>query len=325
MEINVLILSAGRRVELISCFQDAAKKLGLKSSVIAADCSATAPALYFADKKYVIPRIDSGNYIQAIIEICKKEDISLVIPTIDTELLILSENKTVIESSTKAKVLISSKQVIDICRNKLNTQVFLEDNGFLMPELYSYEEIDQHEMEYPLFIKPSDGSSSINTYKINNKDELTFYMNRVPNPMIQRFMDGEEYTVDAFSDFDGNVIHVVPRKRIATRSGEVSKGKIIKDRAIIEDVKNLLNILKPVGQVTIQCIKSKMGIVYIEINPRFGGGAPMSIKAGADSCRNLYRLLSGEKLTYNEDYHDNLTFLRFDSSISINDDMELVQ
>lgn len=325
MEINVLVLSAGRRVELINCFQEAARKLQIKSNIIAADCSNTAPALYFADKKYIIPRIDSGKYIQAVIDICIKENISLVIPTIDTELLILSENKAVIERSTKAKVLISNVQVIDICRNKHKTQAFLESKGFFMPRLYSIEDINKHEINYPLFIKPTDGSSSINTYKICNDEELAFYMRIVPNPIVQEFVDGDEYTVDTFSDFDSNVIHIVPRKRIATRSGEISKGRISKDRDIINNVKELLDILRPIGQATIQCIKTKRGIVYIEINPRFGGGAPMSIKAGADSCSNLYRLIAGEELTYNENYQEDLTFLRYDSSICIDGNMELVQ
>jgi len=72
-------------------------------------------------------------------------------------------------------------------------------------------------------------------------------------------------------------------------------------------------------------MKTKNGIKYIEINPRFGGGAPMSIQSGADSCENLYRLLMGEKLEYNENYRDKLTFLRFDSSICLDENMEIVK
>ena len=84
----------------------------------------------------------------------------------------------------------------------------------------------------------------------------------------------------------------------------------------------MLNKLKPIGQVTIQCIKNDEKINYIEINPRFGGGAPMSIMVGADSCENIYRLLLGEKLEYNEAYKDNIMFLRFDNSIMLDEKME---
>mgnify|MGYP003310279869 CR=1 FL=1 len=116
----------------------------------------------------------------------------------------------------------------------------------------------------------------------------------------------------------------VPRQRIATRSGEIIKGRIVKDREIIENVKRLLEVLKPIGQITIQCMKTDDGIKYIEINPRFGGGAPMSITAGANSCENLYRLLMGQQLEYNEEYKENLLFLRFDSSIALNENMEKI-
>lgn len=183
-------------------------------------------------------------------------------------------------------------------------------------------DINDKNIKFPVFIKPIDGSSSINTFKVNNMEELRFFNSYIDKPIIQEFIEGEEYTVDTFLDFESNVITIVPRKRIATRSGEISKGKIVKDREIINDVKRLLDVLKPIGQITIQCMKTAEGIKYIEMNPRFGGGAPMSIKAGANSCENLYRILQNEKLLYNENYKENITFLRFDSAIMLNEKME---
>jgi len=171
---------------------------------------------------------------------------------------------------------------------------------------------------FPLFIKPLDGSSSINAFRINNKKELNFFKEYVPNPIIQEMVFGSEYTVDVFCDFDSKPITIVPRKRLAIRSGEILKGIIDKDRTIINAIKNLVLKLKPFGHITVQCIKNDDGIVNIlEINPRFGGGAPMSIDAGADSPKNLYRILMGENLQYNEDYKDKLYFSRFDDAIMI--------
>ncbi|WP_159882489.1 ATP-grasp domain-containing protein [Paenibacillus puerhi] len=324
-EINVLILSAGRRVELVQCFQRAAKRLEIKSNIVAADCSDTAPALYFADKTCILPRIDEPNYVDSIIEACSIEKISLVVPTIDTDLLLLAENKKNIEEKTNAKILISDEKVIEICRDKTRTQKFLEANNFGVPKMYTDEEIENGDLKFPLFIKPKSGSSSINTFKVNNKDELNIYKGIVNNAIIQDFMEGEEFTIDVFSDFDGNIISIVPRLRIATRSGEISKGKIIRDREIIDDVIKLIDLLKPIGHVTVQLMKTNRGIEYIEINPRFGGGAPMSIMSGADSCEYLFLLLMGEKLEYNENFKDNLIFLRFDSSICIDPNVELVK
>lgn len=323
---NILILSIGRRVELVNCFKKAAKKLNIKSNIIAGDCQNTAPALYFVDKMHLLPKISSPYYIDSIIDICNENNVALVIPTIDTDLIPLSENRESIESHTKARVLISDKRVIEVCRNKLKTQNFLEANGFKVPHMYTKNELkDSKKIKYPLFIKPVDGSSSINTFKVNNEEELKACLALVKNPLIQDWMEGEEYTIDIFLDFDSNIITIVPRLRIATRSGEVSKGKIVKDREIIEEVKRLMILMKPIGPITVQCMKTKKGIEFIEINPRFGGGAPMSIESGADSCENLYRLLMGKKLDYNENYKENLLFLRFDSSICLNEEMKVVK
>lgn len=325
INLNVLILSAGRRVELIQCFKNAARKLDINSNIVAADCSDTAPALYFADSIIKLPRINEPSYISSIIEACKNNNISLVVPTIDTDLLLLAENKEEIEEKTKAKVLISDKKVIEICRDKIKTQRFLEDNDFGVPKMYTDEDIENDKVEYPLFIKPKSGSSSINAFKVNNKNELNVYRSIIDKPIVQEYSEGEEYTVDVFLDFHCNIITIVPRLRIATRSGEISKGKIVKDREIIEDIIRLMKILKPIGHITVQLMKTKRGIKYIEINPRFGGGAPMSIQSGADSCENLFRLLLGQELKYNENYRDNIIFLRFDSSICLDQNMEIIK
>jgi carbamoyl-phosphate synthase large subunit len=299
--------------------------MNIKSNTVAGDHSNIAPALYFADRTCKLPLIEAPNYIDSIINVCNKENIALVVPTIDTDLLLLAENKDLIEEQTNTKVLISDTKVIEICRDKIKTQRFLEKNGFGIPKMYTDEELENGDIEFPLFIKPKSGSSSVNAFKVNNSDELKMYKAIVDQPIIQDFMDGEEYTVDIFLDFESTVITVVPRLRIATRSGEISKGKIIKDREIINDVTKLMKVLRPIGHITVQLMKTKKGIEYIEVNPRFGGGAPMSIQSGADSCENLFRLLIGEKLEYNENYRDSLTFLRFDSSICLDEDMELVK
>lgn len=322
MELNVLILSAGRRVELIQCFQNAAKKLNINSNVVAADCSETAPAIYFADDFVKLPLISNSSYIDEIINASITKKISLIVPTIDTDLLLLANNKIKIEKETKAKVLISNSDTIEICRDKINFQRFIEENNFKIPKMYKLDELNEN-MPMPLFIKPKNGSSSINTFKINNYTELVRSLEIVANPIIQDCMIGEEYTVDCFLDFNSEIITIVPRLRLATRSGEVSKGKIIKDKEIINDVSNLLKVLKPIGHITVQLMKTKNGIEYIEINPRFGGGAPISIKAGANSCENLFKLLLGEKLYYNDNYVNNLTALRFDSCIYLDQDMNL--
>lgn len=317
-DINILILSAGRRVELIKRFIRAKEAMNINGNIVAVDISNTAPAIYFADRRYLIPAIESDDYISSIVEICNKENISLIVPTIDTELLKLSENRNYIEKETAAKILLSEDEVIRICCNKKNTQKFFEENEFGVPQLIDDDDIKNCNYTFPLFIKPLDGSSSINAFKINNDEELHFFIKYIDKPIIQEYIEGTEYSVDVFCDFDAKPITIVPRIRIATRSGEIAKGMVDKNREIIDDIQRLISVLKPIGHITIQCMKTKAGIKYIEINPRFGGGAPMSIDAGADSCEGIYRLLNGESLSYNENYKDKSLFVRFDDSIVIN-------
>ncbi|MBE6034881.1 ATP-grasp domain-containing protein [Aminipila sp.] len=320
-EINILITSAGRRVELIKCFQNAKRYLNITGNIVAADASETAPACFFADKKYQVCRIDDDKYIMQLIEICKNERIHLIVPTIDTELIKLSQSKTQIENECGAKVLISGQKVIDICRDKYKTVDFFLKNELTAPRYITKNDLEEDNYEFPLFIKPLNGSSSINAFKVHNQKELEFFTDYIENYILQDFVEGKEYTIDAFCDFKGNPITIVPRQRLAVRSGEILKGVTEKNQLIINEVKKVLNILKPIGQITLQGILNDQESVFsfIEINPRFGGGAPMSIAAGADSCINLYKLLLGETLTYNEEFEEGLLGIRFDQAIFINE------
>lgn len=328
MNYNIMILSVGRRVELVNCFHNAINRLkkdypDFDSKIVAADLSDKAPAGFFADIYETIPRIGAPGYLERIIELCNTYDVKLIVPTIDTELLLLAENKTMIESSTAAKVLVSDLPVIQICRDKTKTCAFLEEHGFLVPKQITKEMIAGKEYSLPLFIKPLNGSSSINAFKVNTEKELDFFMEYIDQPILQEFMEGKEYSIDAFLDFESNLITAVARERLAVRSGEIAKGLVVKDEEVLASVKSLLAVLKPIGHITVQCMKTTDGIKYIEINPRFGGGAPMSIMSGADSCENLFRLLMGQKLQYNEDYCEGDLYLRFDQSICIGADGQL--
>lgn len=317
-EINILFSSAGRRVELINSFRDAKEKLSINGTLIGVDIDELAPALNFVDKSYVVPRLNDEKFIPKIIEICKNENISLIIPTIDTELELYAKNKDLIESKTGTKIMVSNIEVISIVRDKIKTCKFLEKNGIEVPKLISNEDIKNENVKFPVFIKPVDGSSSINNFKANNMKELLFFKNYIEKPMIQEFADGVEYCVDVFCDFNSKIISAVPKLRLSHRSGEITKAKIVKDREIIEIAKKIVKVLKPIGEINFDCIKTNNGIKIIEINGRFAGGAPISFKSGADSPSKLYQLLQGKNLNYSEEYTENMIAMRFDDAVYIN-------
>lgn len=316
-EINILILSAGRRVELVNLFRKALDRADISGNVVAADCSDSAPALYFADRYYIVPRIASDDYLNTLVSVCRKEKISLIVPTIDTELVLLSQNKAEIEKSTNAKVMICDPEYVSICNDKEKTAKFFREKGFCVPHIYSGEELSE-KLEYPLIVKPRDGSSSINVFRVENREQLEFFLKYVKDPIVQECAIGKEYTIDVFCDFSGKAITVVPRLRVATRSGEILKGRIEKIAGLMEIGKKIAETIHAIGHITIQGFWGEDAVFrLIEINPRFGGGAPMSIMAGADSCANLIRLLQGETLEYNENFEDGAFFARFDQSVRI--------
>ncbi|MCM1367589.1 MAG: ATP-grasp domain-containing protein [Roseburia sp.] len=318
--INILLLSAGRRVELISCFKAARDRLGIRGKVIGADVSAAAPAPYFADEACLVPRVTDAGYIDELVRLCKDKAISLVVPTIDTELEILAENKSRIERESGAIVMISNAQSVAACCNKHKTAAFLKERGFDFPRVVTKEEIASGKVKFPLFIKPENGSSSKDAFKVTSFKQLDAFCEFIHCPIVQEFVEGTEYTVDCFCDFDGNVISVVPRIRLATRGGEIMRGKIDGNERVSAVAKRLVKEFGFIGQTTVQCFLCEDGAVkIIEINPRFGGGAPMSIYAGADSCEWLYRLLSGEKLEYRDDYEDGAMFSRYDRSVRVHE------
>lgn len=314
---KLLFTSVGRRVELINAFINAAKKTDIDLRIYGADISETAPALFFCDRKVKTSPISDERYIPELIELCKNEGIDAVIPTIDTDLLALSQNKEAFEA-IGTTVFVSDEKAVEICSDKVKTAGFFDSIG--LKTVQACENYLNYKGGYPAFIKPRTGSSSINAYKVNDENELKSYTGIIPNYIISTFIDGTEYSVDAFCDIDGEPVFITPRIRLAVRSGEVIKTQIAQDDRIIDEVKKIIKALKPCGAITVQLIRRKSSDEdhFIEINARFGGGAPLSMMAGANSAEALLRILKGEKIKYVEHAaENNAVFCRFDQSIRI--------
>ncbi|MBN1817104.1 MAG: ATP-grasp domain-containing protein [Sedimentisphaerales bacterium] len=214
--------------------------------------------------------------------------------------------------------MISQPDVIRICQDKRKTFRFLKSNGFLTPHTASPRTfLKQPRLRYPLFLKPWDGYASRGNAVVRNRYELEFFGKQIPNCIAQEYIQGTEYTCDVFVDFDMQVRCVVPRKRMEVRSGEVSKAQTIKNESIMCEVRRLIEVLQAgPGVITVQLIESSGKLYIIEINPRFGGGVPLSIKAGADFPRWILQLYRGKKPKIRFDaWQENLIMLRYDSEV----------
>jgi len=318
--INILFTSIGRRVELVQEFVKAGEELNINVKIFGVDVTSTAPALFFSDEKRLICPISDSNYIPELLSVCRNDRIDILIPTIDTDLLALAKAKTDFEK-IGTKVLVSESDKICICHDKRYTAEFFALCNLRSP--IPIDDVEKYQQGYPCFIKPSNGSSSVNTFVINTPEELHFYAKKISNYIIQPFIEGTEYTVDIMCDFNGNPIYITPRERMNVRSGEVLKTRIFNDEKIITECKNLINKFKPCGPLTVQLIRQKQtnDDYYIEINPRFGGGSPLTMKAGANSAEALLRLIKGQSVT-NADVStvkNGLIYSRFDQCVCVND------
>lgn len=316
MEFRILVTGVGRRVELMQAFRQASLKLNIGLKIYGTDMAGTAPALSFCDYTRIVCGMREPKYIDELLQICKKDKIDLIIPTIDTDLLVLSENRQKFEK-IGTKVMISDPEKIAICRDKNYTSDFFESCGLKAPK--TYNDYKEYNDIFPCFIKPKDGSSSINAFRVENPDELSVYAEKIEDYVIQPFIEGKEYTIDIFCDFDGNPIFITPRERVAVRAGEVLKTKICNDSVMIEEAKRLIEKFKPCGPITVQLIKqnSTNKNYYIEINPRYGGGAPLSMKAGARSAEAVLLLLAGEQLEFQQYCSNGAIYSRFDQSVCV--------
>ena len=312
--LKILFTGVGRRIELVQAFRQAATTVNIDLKLYGADMTATAPALAFCDCTRIVCGMRDTDYIPMLLDICRNDKIDLLIPTIDTDLLILSRNTDKF-NAIGTRVLISKTDKIAICRDKNYTADFFESCGLKAPR--TVNDYTTYSSGYPCFIKPKDGSSSINAFKADNEFDLKLYAEQIKDYVIQPFIDGTEYTVDIFCDYEGNPLFITPRIRVAVRAGEVLKTEIVMDERIIEESKKLIEGFKPCGPMTVQLIREKKTEedYFIEINPRFGGGAPLSMKAGARSAEAILKLLSGENVDYSDVIDDGAVYSRFDQSV----------
>lgn len=287
-----MFTSVGRRVELVRAFRAAYQELGLQGSIIALDIDPLAPALQLASRPYIVPRVDSPSYLPAVLEICRKEQADLIFPLIDPDIPVLAASRATIEE-TGARLALIPASAVAITGDKWLTGEFFRNLKLPTPRSWLPGQREVPLSEYPLFIKPRNGSAAQYTFKVRNERELAFFSEYVPNPIVQECLPGPEITSDVVCDLDGSVLAVVSRQRIEVRSGEVAKGVTIYDRPITDACVKIALALPARGPITVQCMLKDGVPHFTEINARFGGGLPLAIAAGIDAPRLLLARAAG--------------------------------
>lgn len=314
---NILITSAGRRVELVQNFKKSLTEKFLNEKVFSCDFSPNlSAACNISDKSFKVPKISSNNYIDILIDICIKNKIGLLVPSIDDELLKISTSKDLFEKN-EIKPVISSRSLISSCIDKVKVIEIFKSKELKFPKLYK-----KNDLNYPCFCKPRMGSGSIGAIKISSTADLTDNIFNDPSNIFMEFIeeDYEEYSCDLYFDKNSILKCAIPRIRILTRGGEVVNS-VTKKNFVYDLIKEKFRTLNgAVGCVNIQLFANQKNkdVIFIEINPRFGGGFPLSQASGGDYTRWLIEeYFENKEIPFYEDWDEDLLMLRYDTKILI--------
>jgi carbamoyl-phosphate synthase large subunit len=290
----VLVTAASRRVALVLAFKKALADLGVPGSVVVTDVNPLSPAVHVADKAYLVPLSGDPGYLGEIAAICEAEAIHLIVPTIDDELEIFGEARDQF-LARGIRVASSGRHTAAICNDKLATCSHLRERGVRAAATWLPDTCPPG-VGFPLFVKPRAGRGGVGAFRASNDAELRFFTSYVGGSVVQEFLDGPEFTIDVLCDFDGRPLAIVPRERLVIRAGVIDRGRTSADPALIELARSCTTALPFAGAINIQCRVTPGGPTVFEINPRFSGGIPLTIAAGADFPRMLVELTMGRRV-----------------------------
>ena len=294
--INILILSAGTRNKVVQYFK---KALSGKGLVIATDCSNLAPAIYDADKYYIVPRMTDDGYLDVILDICKNEKITGVLSLIDPELSLLSENVEKFES-VGTIVIGSSYELCERSLDKYEMYKWLVENDYKCAKSYMdkdefFADLDNETAKFPVFVKPARGSASISISKVTDRETVDLLFAHEDGLMIQEFLDGQEIGADVYIDMiTGEVVSIFTKKKIKMRAGETDKAVSFKDEKLFELIKEFVIRAGYRGQIDIDIFDINGEYYISEVNPRFGGGYPHAYESGSDHMSLIVNNLEGK-------------------------------
>ncbi len=324
---NILILSAGTRNKIVQYFK---KEMVGKGNVIATDMSALAPAIYEADKYYIVPRMTDDTYIDTILDICQKEKINGVLSLIDPELSFLAQNSDKF-TAIGVEIIGSSYDLCEMSLDKMQMFEWLFQHNYKYAKSYMdkemfYADVAEGKITYPVFVKPARGSASIAISKVYDKETIELLFKHNDGLMIQEFLDGQEIGADVYIDIiSGEVVSVFTKKKLKMRAGETDKSVSFKDEKLFELITDFVKKAGYRGQIDIDIFDINGEYYISEVNPRFGGGYPHAYESGCNHMKLIVNNLLGnvnsnevgryEEGIYMMKYNE--IMIQFDNSLSI--------
>lgn len=318
---NILISSAGRRVALLRLMRATLADMGLAGEVMAADMSPLSAAFQDAERAFIVPRCTASGFIPAMLDLCRQNEISLLVPTIDTELPAYAAHREEF-ARIGTTVSISTPEVIAIGGDKARTHEWLTSKGLPTVRQAPVEHVlaRPSDWPFPFLVKPAGGSSSIGVAIVRDRVQLEA-ATRGGGFIAQSIAAGVEHTIDFLAGRDGRCRCAVPRRRFEVRAGEVSKGMTVRSVALEELAERICVALPGAyGCLNVQVFQDEStgALNVIEINPRFGGGFPLAWEAGARFPRWIIEEILGLPSTSSASrWRNGLVMLRYDDAVFV--------
>jgi carbamoyl-phosphate synthase large subunit len=242
-------------------------------NVIGLNGEPLAAGIYALPKAYLVPYFNKPNYISELLAICEKEEIDLLFPGLDAELMPLSLHVSDFKK-IGTTLVVSTPDVITISDDKQQTYNSLTKIGVNVPFTCSLEDYVFEEKALPLIVKQKvGGARSKNVFVVKTKTDWAAIIKQIGNEkndfIVQEYIEGDEYTCGSIN-LDGTCKGVIVMRRIL-RDGDTHKCFSVKNPIIEQTVRKVVEAIKPFGACNIQ-LRMKGDVPYIfEINARCSG------------------------------------------------------
>jgi carbamoyl-phosphate synthase large subunit len=301
--VGVLLTGVGKRYDIVSAF-------GQHATTVAADPNPLAPAQYAADHRHPVPRIDDPEYVPALHELCERYGVRAVVPLTDLDLEVLGHAR----AAGQLPAFVPDAEIARATFDKYEAHLLLERLGLPSPPtVLPGEPVES----FPVMVKPRQGSGARSIHRADDAAAAEFFVDYVKEPtMVQKLMDGPEFSIDILCDLDGRCLNAIPRTMIESRGGESIKGTVIADRELIDLGALVAESLAVRGPCTVQVFRDRqIGLGITDVNTRFGGAFPAPMYAalpGRTYPELIVRIASGERVEpHVGEFRAGITFTRY--------------
>jgi len=318
-EIRIILTSVGGLVApgIIKSLKRAALQNGERLFIIGTDMRGDSVGFHFVDKCYVVPRGDSEEYNSVLLEIAENNNIDVIVPCSDEELLSVSKER---EKFIKKGItpICSHWETVYRANDKGLMLKFLKDKNIPVPDFYlplNIKDVEKaaEELGYPfnpVVVKPrlARGGRGFkileeevdllksNSLKLEYIIDILKNYEKFPEIVVMEYLPGEEYSVDALA-YNGAPLYIIPRKRIRALGGPSIVGEIVQNNEVKEMVDRIIRAFGFHLNVNIQLKYSRRGLPLVyEINPRVSGTIVANEAAGVNLLYFGIKLAMGKEI-----------------------------